>query len=1388
MEPPPHVSSGADASGVEQAAASGPSSHHDVGEGTIGIDNAPTDFTDRNTNSANVAPPLGMTRPTIKRRSESDATITPQIKSFLRRTRTIDARRAARQVRLTLRRSNTRSLQEAKERELRTATYQLLLQQFQLRKFTIQDGMDFSHTNLAAQMQTASVLRGIVGGPIDADPVVNAAVGQEVCDHDSDASPTMAEPLIMTEGCASTALPLADSSLAPTPAEPTLARTGSSTRSTIGTNRRKSERHSDSNATTAALADRLASNESFSQSIHRNSNSIHRTTSRTSFRKRPRLKKRRSQRFSMRRLVRRKQRRLAKWLKRTGRRMLVPFSPVGVVAQIRVVMLTLVFVVQLVYVPLVPAYFGTGATLSETEAIGIRVTNIIIEIVLLFDVLCTLNTSVYDANTGEMVVSRAAIFLVNIRRWLLPDLLSSIPIDLIRWINCQPLISTNSNAIANDKAIASVVVHSVLQFPRFVSTVQLVSRMWNICRMLRIGKWIYTWLFYSRYSHLMRIVRMVLLVLLTAHYIGCGWHLVTGENNLNAPNAVPPGSPMLDQYVADVYYAMLLIQGQGDPSNTTVQQNAYAIVAVLLGSLMVAIVFANITVLVSNFSANSTNYQRKMEVVHATMDKMQLPHELQERVQRYYSHLWQQYDSLDGHIDKFLKELTPTLALEVGLFKHMSLITKVPFWSSCSPDFMAHVVRNLVVQVYMPDDYVVRRGEVRRELFMINRGLCERSNAVTLFDRPVNDPGAESASDTNQRDRRHSASASGSDTNSNPNKMMSNSALIPPADAATAAMLFQDQQDGQWPRRVGLRRQNQRKKRRRVARTMYHASTTVSDSDVSSSDDSSRSDSSDRSSVSSRGGIHGLPRGDSWTFHESSPSRRRLSSSVSAVVKPEEPIPGTLRLSTGHAFGEMSVLVNYEQPASVRAVTYVEMCILHRDVFQLLLVQFPDDRREVLANMLRHSVERRELPLSWTEVCDLIAAQRGVPVTNLDAKSFTTDEIVEVLVEMIDHEEVDQSILFGFPDMATRFAQSTSATQRSSSSDGVTIMNTNTETRLAILRAFLPTPDGSLASQRSISSFTMGTDRTQNSTGFSRHPIESAYTTGSSSTRMLLHRRSLTRSNSNSIGPTSSRTHSGRDPLATLSEQMNRMSVQLQRLVATQDRLIAFVGPSVVNAAKASALHHHDRQHGSTVRKVRSASALPVTIAAAAAALAAATSGVMSGSSGPRLQRRRSLIPSLRPGYAPAVAVAPTSAHRIHSTASQPVRPSLRRSFSTSVPMSSGRPIRSPALPPINSRTGLNEAEVSTADAASTATVEPSAAEKGGEATTLRSGRSGRLLLSRRSMVETTTVARPTVEMTLVDQLWSAPPPARDVRGSVDRGLPALAEEERQRKHRDSVR
>ncbi|KAF1325648.1 Voltage-gated ion channel, partial [Globisporangium splendens] len=386
-------------------------------------------------------------------------------------------------------------------------------------------------------------------------------------------------------------------------------------------------------------------------------------------------------------------------------------------------------------------------------------------------------------------------------------------------------------------------------------------------------------------------------------------------------------------YASNFYDALHLLQGQG-VATATLGQNVFASCAVLVGSIVLAIIFGHVAVLVSNFNANSTNYQRKMESVFAIMTKMQLPAPLRERIHQYYEHLWREYESLDGEIGRFSKDFSHALELEVVLFKYIELIMHIPFWKECTPDFQKQLMLNLHVRVYLPDDFIIRRGEVGDEFYMINHGSCELASSRESVERATV-----------------------------PIKKKRNTSAV--SD-------FQDF----------------------VGTSVHPIPTTREDKCDSDSESDGEGDTKLRKPRAKRS----IYRTENL---DDDPTNPLKSARASKSLK---------KLSRGQAFGEMALLMNYQRTANVRAITYVEMCVLNRSDFHRILSRYPDDWKRVTLHILTNCMEKNESSQVHCPFKEVVASVYG---GGADSTPITARFAAEMIARTVNPDLEDDSIKFG---------------------------------------------------------------------------------------------------------------------------------------------------------------------------------------------------------------------------------------------------------------------------------------------------------------------------------------------------------------------------------------
>ncbi|KAE8881332.1 hypothetical protein PF005_g20315 [Phytophthora fragariae] len=622
--------------------------------------------------------------------------------------------------------------------------------------------------------------------------------------------------------------------------------------------------------------------------------------------------------------------RLKKRLRALLTRLRTPMSPFSRTARLRSFVLLVAFCVHTLGFPYEEAFHAGGSAwfLSVDAAT---------EMVFFADFLLAFNTSFVNKR-GVLVVSRRHIAWNFLTGAFVFQLLAAVPVmttSILTNGGAENATQLESGSDAFQR-FSHTLIDMAIRSHRIVHILRLLREVGQV-RDARIDKSVLGWLLYSRYSHLLRIVWIVGVVMLIAHCVACCWRLllidssVVDSSSIAARTCGAPINPSaeLEVYAECFYVAMQMLQGQSLTTHSA-RENVFASCVNLLGSIVLAVIFGHVAMLVANFNANSTAYQRKMESVFAGMTKMQLPAPLRERIHQYYAHLWREYEALDGApLERFAKELSHNLTLEVVLFKYMELAMHVPFWENCSPDFQKTLVLSLDTRVYLPDDFIVRRGEVGDEFYMINRGMCELVGSNDTQEHA-----------TEPLARRRSAATDHSEH---------------PADTST---LYTTSYDGTiYPDRDDL------------GHSVHHHG---------------------RSARAAARYAHVSP--DGFT---------PMNASVKALTR-------------GQAFGEMALLMNYQRTANVRAMTYVEMCVLSRTAFQAVLTRYPADRKHVISQILISSLENNErfgIPCPLTAMVRSVFAGEVDGVANGD-KLITPKRAAKLIAWAVNPDVEDDSIKF----------------------------------------------------------------------------------------------------------------------------------------------------------------------------------------------------------------------------------------------------------------------------------------------------------------------------------------------------------------------------------------
>ena len=251
-------------------------------------------------------------------------------------------------------------------------------------------------------------------------------------------------------------------------------------------------------------------------------------------------------------------------------------------------------------------------------------------------------------------------------------------------------------------------------------------------RLFRIGKLILYIRSLGDYKNAIKVTQLFIAFAILTHWMAClfftvvtsqdgaenGWHVSRGIDTADVKT----------QYISAAYAGVLVMIGE-DISPQTNAEKVFAILFILFGAGIFAILFGQIGLVIQNLNKAENAFRQKLEIADENMRQMDLPRRFRERVRQYFDYCWNLNKCMPR--EEFLNLLSPALASELQLHFHLPILTAKLF-NGTSPDFLIGIITSMKTCIYLRDDYVIKEGEVGTDMYFIERGTCH----VTMASKP----------------------------------------------------------------------------------------------------------------------------------------------------------------------------------------------------------------------------------------------------------------------------------------------------------------------------------------------------------------------------------------------------------------------------------------------------------------------------------------------------------------------------------------------------------------------------------------------------------------------------------------------------------------------------
>lgn len=155
----------------------------------------------------------------------------------------------------------------------------------------------------------------------------------------------------------------------------------------------------------------------------------------------------------------------------------------------------------------------------------------------------------------------------------------------------------------------------------------------------------------------------------------------------------------------------------------------------VIGLFLIAMLFSEANVYLMGKKQGSAAFQSKTDRVNHELEYYGVPHDLQVQVRAFYDYVWihqRQYDDKIALLSD--QQMSTDLQRKLALHLFKDVVSHISFFSEIDDLLLGEICMSLRTRIFLPQDMIILKGDIGRELFIIAKGVVE----VLRDDLPAN--------------------------------------------------------------------------------------------------------------------------------------------------------------------------------------------------------------------------------------------------------------------------------------------------------------------------------------------------------------------------------------------------------------------------------------------------------------------------------------------------------------------------------------------------------------------------------------------------------------------------------------------------------------------------
>ncbi|XP_035754713.1 cyclic nucleotide-gated cation channel beta-1 [Egretta garzetta] len=223
-------------------------------------------------------------------------------------------------------------------------------------------------------------------------------------------------------------------------------------------------------------------------------------------------------------------------------------------------------------------------------------------------------------------------------------------------------------------------------------------------------------------AYIYRVIRTTAYLLYSLHVNSCLYYWASAYEGLGSTTWVYDGEG--NSYIRCYYWAVkTLITIGGLPDPKTLFEIVFQLLNYFTGVFAFSVMIGQMRDVVGAATAGQTYYRSCMDSTIKYMNFYRIPKMVQNRVKTWYEYTWHSQGMLDE--SELLVQLPDKMRLDIAIDVNYNIVSKVALFQGCDRQMIFDMLKRLRSVVYLPNDYVCKKGEIGREMYIIQAGQVQ---------------------------------------------------------------------------------------------------------------------------------------------------------------------------------------------------------------------------------------------------------------------------------------------------------------------------------------------------------------------------------------------------------------------------------------------------------------------------------------------------------------------------------------------------------------------------------------------------------------------------------------------------------------------------------------